>query len=51
MQTLRAGAAALSGAAFSPDGARAYIGREDGGIAVYGVAAAERCCVAEWGAR
>jgi hypothetical protein len=51
VQTLRVGAAPLSGAAFSPDGARAYVGLEDGGVAVYGVATAERCCVAEWGAR
>ena len=43
--------APLSGAAFSPDGERAYVGIEDGGVAVFGVRSAERCCVAEWGPR
>ena len=38
----------VSSVAFSPDGARAYVGIEDGGVAVFGVRSAERCCVAEW---
>ena len=41
----------LSGAAFSPDGSRAFVGVENGGVAVFGVRSAERCCVAEWQAR
>ena len=42
---------ALSGAAFSPDGSRAFVGVENGGVAVFGVRSADRCCVAEWEAR
>ena len=41
----------LSGAAFSPEGDLAFVGAEDGGVAVFDVKTAERCCVGERGYR
>ena len=41
----------LSGAAFSPEGDLVFIGAEDGGVAVFDVRTAERCCVGECGYR
>ena len=41
----------LSGAAFSPEGDLAFIGAEDGGVAVFDVRTAERCTVGDCGWR
>ena len=41
----------LSGAAFSPEGDLAFVGAEDGGVAVFDVRTAERCSVGEGGYR
>ena len=41
----------LSGAAFSPEGDLVFVGAEDGGVAVFDVRTAERCCVGECGYR